>query len=217
LIAFVPPQNHDLKSTSAKLSVHSDHQLGSAQLMSASYGITRTAPTRKSSTGSSATRADTLLPTDRQKQTDNRLESANPMVTPEEVELIRRTQPYATDRNAPRPVLLKAEMPGSQPTSAEPQQWLVLTAWEQIESPNQNAGLTASGLTADYQTAAPDESAGSSTTARSTSVPSSAPSRTMPTSQITITRLILKIYPSASFSREPALVPMRDGWFVIQL
>ena len=35
--------------------------------------------------------------------------------------------------------MLKAELPSAQPAPDEEQQWIVVTTWEQVQTPNQDA------------------------------------------------------------------------------
>jgi beta-lactamase regulating signal transducer with metallopeptidase domain len=122
--------------------------------------------------------------------------------------------------------LIKAEaadlLAAAQPA---PQQWIVLTSWRQVEPP-----AAKTGRVADYDTGtAPEDSAAD-----------------RPAKQVTVTRLILRVYPAseiASASSTPAsgkpaspaaganadstsnpkhfldlpAVPFGDGWLVIQL
>lgn len=124
---------------------------------------------------------------------------------------------------SPRQQLLKAEAvdlrAAAQP---EPQQWIVLTSWQQVEAP-----AARSGRVADYDTGTEQQSSNA------------------PTSQVTVTRLILRVYPASSSpltaspteksaspvtkgeasdtnsTPKPVLnlpaVPFGDGWLVIQL
>jgi len=115
--------------------------------------------------------------------------------------------------SAPREQLLKAEMPCPPTKSAEPpQQWVVFTAWEQVQT------RATSGRIADYDTGA--DAAGQ-------------PGRMI------VTRMILRVYPvaavtdsaqsspsaprpgsnsiSKSISHQSAALPFGDGWLVLQL
>ncbi len=83
------------------------------------------------------------------------------------------------------------------------QQWIVLTTWEQVQTAS-----PAARRIADYDTG---ESADQM----------HAHSRVQPNGrvigQITVTRLIFKVLPAGSISAQPVAVPVRNGWFVIQL
>lgn len=110
-------------------------------------------------------------------------------------------------RHLPRAVMLKAEMPNTrgheeharrEEQNAAPQ-WIVLTAWEQVQTSNPNAAVKA-----DY-----DASAGGDINTQ--------PS-TQPTGRITVTRLILRVIPaSLNPVSEPGIATVRDGWLVFQL
>lgn len=126
---------------------------------------------------------------------------------------------YKPNTQAPRPVLLKADLQDSQTAKAQvqpiaEQRWIVLTTWEQVETSDQNTGLRA-----DYETGA-NANAASDASAQ-TSAPGTAdkniPSRPQPGNQITVTRLLLKIYPAGSVSTQPGASFIRGGWLVIQL
>lgn len=77
------------------------------------------------------------------------------------------------------------------------QQWIVFTSFEQVD--------TSDGTAADYDTA---QSSGSTINSQPHNGQSS---------QVTITRLILRVLPTSSNSPQLGAAPLRDGWFVIQL
>jgi hypothetical protein len=102
------------------------------------------------------------------------------------------------------------------------QQWIVFTAWEQVESSSseQNqASNQAAGVRQDYDSSPNAEQETSDGKTQIGETNSSA------TGKITVTRLIFRIYPASSVSGsdstssadQPAIVPLRDGWFVFQL
>jgi hypothetical protein len=107
--------------------------------------------------------------------------------------------------DAPRQVLLKAEMGEPEPGAGEmPQakaerahaeQWVVFAAWEQVEAPAQAAGVSA-GQTSGEASNKPGGKAAS---------------------RSTVTRLILRVYPASALSGLPAAVPTRNGWLIIEL
>jgi hypothetical protein len=109
---------------------------------------------------------------------------------------------------APRQASLSAEVSSSAaPQAPQPgQQWIVLTAWEQIETTNSRASADSAQADAVQPAVAPYPLSG----------------------RIAITRLILRIVPAAPFgsaNASPAsmslvplpVAPLRDGWLVIQL
>ena len=163
--------------------------------------------------------ANDSLPADRLTQSNNLLASAPSAASKQEIKFVPKSQSYVPSRHAPRPVLLMAEMPSSQTAPADQQQWLVFTTWEQVQTPNKNSSPTANRLIADYETGASAEPTTTSSAANSetTAPDGSVHSNPQTANQITVTRLILKIYPAASFSTQPTFLPMRDGWFVLQL
>jgi beta-lactamase regulating signal transducer with metallopeptidase domain len=101
---------------------------------------------------------------------------------------------------APREELLKAELPSAtlQPEPAPEQhaeqQWLVLTTWEQVQTTEPEPPATE----------ASEQPAGEQP----------APVSRQNSSQITVTRLILRIIPATSTS---PTMPLRSGWLVFQL
>jgi beta-lactamase regulating signal transducer with metallopeptidase domain len=126
--------------------------------------------------------------------------------------------------DAPKAVMLKAEMPEPAPA----QQWVVLTTWSQVEAANQSAGVKA-----DYDTsAAPNDNA---TAGDASALPDSQPNPQTKANQITVTRLILRVVPAgaaanfggssksnsvsgqSSTTGQPGTTVIRDGWLVIQL
>jgi beta-lactamase regulating signal transducer with metallopeptidase domain len=113
------------------------------------------------------------------------------------------TQSYESNSRSARAILLRAKLSSEQSQSVEGQ-WAVVTTWEQVQSSNQSANLIA-----DYETGA-----NASTDGRNEAGSES-------TSQITITRLILRILPASSISNfvstQPAIVPTGNGWLVFQL
>ncbi len=134
--------------------------------------------------------------------------------------------------NGLRPPLTKAEMREAETTdaartglaqaSALPQQWIVLTTWEQVEVPAAGAGTTA-----DF---------GADSAAAALAQPGKSNAR-----QITVTQLILRVYPANavpargakaqaaganstrpnpvfnSVLHRQAVVPLSSGWLVIRL
>jgi hypothetical protein len=95
---------------------------------------------------------------------------------------------------------LKAELPSAtlQPEPAPEQhaeqQWLVLTTWEQVQTTEPEPPATE----------ASEQPAGEQP----------APVSRQNSSQITVTRLILRIIPATSTS---PTMPLRSGWLVFQL
>lgn len=109
------------------------------------------------------------------------------------------------------PLMAKAEKPA--PKNAQEQQWIVLTAWEQVETTGYSTGLRA-----DYDA---DATAGSADAVISPDQPS--------TSRIAVTQLIFRVLPANTGSHsatKPAASPstiqpgptfFHEGWLVIQL
>jgi hypothetical protein len=108
---------------------------------------------------------------------------------------------------APEERLLNAESKAPQP-EVNDQQWIVLTAWEQIQTPAQNP------TSADF-----DESTAATQSGKSTA---------QATTQITVTRLIFRVVPASPSSTKPSSTSQQPApatipgswpgsWFVIQL
>ncbi|HUD54788.1 MAG TPA: M56 family metallopeptidase [Terracidiphilus sp.] len=118
---------------------------------------------------------------------------------------------------------LVARKPDS-PADAAPQQWIVFTAWEQVETSDSAATQT----TADYDTNPTAET--SAANENTSATPSTASTGTVPaktdasisTSNATknrtiFTRLIFRVVPQGSKSLQSTAIPIGDGWLVIQL
>jgi beta-lactamase regulating signal transducer with metallopeptidase domain len=128
----------------------------------------------------------------------------------------------------PRPQATKAEVsrsarPEAAPGSAMPQQWIVLTTWEQVQTPAAGSG------------------AGSDFSASADSKVAPAQPGNTGTRQIAVTQLILRVYPANTLSTKgrkapaavgnsarpnssfksvlhrQAILPLASGWLVIQL
>jgi beta-lactamase regulating signal transducer with metallopeptidase domain len=113
----------------------------------------------------------------------------------------------------------QVERPVSQ---AEPQQWIVFTAWERIETSNPSATQTTADYDTDPNTAPPAPSEDTSTaTASATTTPAKADANQSTNNairrHITVTRLIFRVLPPGSKSTQPTAIPIGDGWLVIQL
>jgi beta-lactamase regulating signal transducer with metallopeptidase domain len=99
------------------------------------------------------------------------------------------------------------------PQAAEaPQQLIVFTAWEQIET-----SVPTSQSVADYDTApAPDDNTTSKSSDDGSANSDNGKFAKAPTpNHLTVRRLIFRIVPADSNSSQPAVLPI--GWFVIQL
>jgi beta-lactamase regulating signal transducer with metallopeptidase domain len=227
LVAFVSVRNQERELGGAGLSAQSDLQRGSVKLLRAYYIAPRSAGASDGSSGVRAMRADGIEAASRFTSSDTRRASAQRSEMRQDVEVVSKTAFYKVATPAPRAMMLKTEMPSAQAAPAERQQWLVVASWEQIEtsdrnSGNQNSGnqsssSTANGLIADYETGTTADAPATSNVADRTAAGGNVQSKAQPANQITVTRLILKIYPAASLPTQPTFVPTRDGWFVLQL
>jgi beta-lactamase regulating signal transducer with metallopeptidase domain len=104
---------------------------------------------------------------------------------------------------APKQQMVASAARDSQTRAGHEEQWVVLTAWEQVETSNLQAGLTA-----DYDTGAED--AQNKAVARGQG-------DELPAGQRTVTRLIFRIVPAGSTHGKDATAAMHDGWLVLQL
>lgn len=104
----------------------------------------------------------------------------------------------------------KAPTPLIAPEAKQPQQWIVFTEWEQVETAEPAAKAAAQQPTADYET-------GQLADAVNPATPPAAPAAQQPTSHIRVTRLVFKVLPTASKSHQRTAIPFGDGWLVIQL
>ncbi len=129
-----------------------------------------------------------------------------------------RMDPAGMAAAAPRAIMLKAEGNSGRPALVHEQQWIVVSAWEQVQPANVNDNLTADYVTSAGETSARDTSA-RDTSARPTADTKDANAQpaTQPVNRITVTQLILRIFPASSVYPQPGAAPMRDGWLVIQL
>ncbi len=209
LVAFVSPQ-----PASAAIHDEAASQLGDA--------VYPTNPRRNMLTpGAHILQAKAVMPApQREKPSTGRAQLKTSAVG----ELRSASSESGANPRAPRAVDThrRAESPDTDST----QQVVVLTAWEQIETPASNtkaiadydANSTAgpapgvadspspSAQTRDSASASPQSSADPGT-------PNAA--KAAPARRITVTRLIFRVVPANSKSSQPAAIPL--GWFVFQL
>ena len=130
----------------------------------------------------------------------------HPLIASARAKLASST-PYVAAAPVPSTPFIAAahHMPPLQPTTAftpDQQQWLVVTTWEQVQA------RRASPLSADYDSGDGTLQSGADTTGETGSTV---------TTQFTVTQLILKILPASSAPAQPVAMPLRNGWFVLQL
>jgi hypothetical protein len=111
-----------------------------------------------------------------------------------------------------------ARKPAPRPEAAEPQQWIVFTAWEQTEIP-------ASKSVSDYDTEdiasepnanlQPNLQLGSNSQSEANAT--THPAQPSANPAVPVTRLIFRILPANPRSTLPGAVSFGDGWLVIQL
>jgi beta-lactamase regulating signal transducer with metallopeptidase domain len=197
LIAFVPAQNQDRNVDAANRTAPVRSQVASARLLNAAYVSARSSDAGHASSGLNATKIEAILPANRDAQLADDQAFIKHNVSKPGAQTESQASFTEPNSRSPRPVMLKAELPNSQPAPAQ-EQWIVLTTWEQVQTPSLNTELMA-----DYDSSANADAANETSG--------------QPASQITITRLIFRIIPASSLSTHPASVPIRSGWFVIQL
>lgn len=100
-----------------------------------------------------------------------------------------------------QPGIVNAGLRHARSTSTPGQQWVVLTAWEQVQTSSQDLQQWS-----DYESS----QSADQTPSRAKVAPNSQMS-----SQFTVTRLVLRVFPAGSVSTQFAHV--RSDWFVIQL
>lgn len=128
---------------------------------------------------------------------------------------------------APAQQIVSADRSGDRVISAQPplpQHWVVITAWEEVSTVSR-----APQTISDFETGLNDEKTSDTTSGaqKAPSATASAPaesdrnhsSQPVGVHHSTVTQLILRVVPANpnSSSTQPAAVPVRDGWFVIQL
>jgi beta-lactamase regulating signal transducer with metallopeptidase domain len=122
--------------------------------------------------------------------------------------------------------IAKADVSGDRVLSPEPQaqQWVVVAAWEEVSTVSRvprtisdfesTGGSTTNlaGRETDQNPKTPPSNAAIAGSGDASTVPT-------PDHHFTVTQLILRIVPASPKpgSTQPAAVPVRDGWFVIQL
>jgi len=111
-----------------------------------------------------------------------------------------------------------SDVAGDRVNPSPEQQWVVLAAWEEVQTISRISSNTAS----DYETNAVAQDGAAPTAQSNNGTPagqatSQALHQNQTSTQYTVTRLILKVVPANSNSTQPATGVVRGGWFVIQL
>lgn len=102
---------------------------------------------------------------------------------------------------------LKADLNDTGPLPGEESGFVVFTAWEEIVPGANGNTTTAAFAKADATSALP--SAGAK--------PDSDTEKAPTPGRVTVTQLVFRVVPASYRSRSQAIVPLRDGWLVIQL
>ncbi len=118
----------------------------------------------------------------------------------------------------------KTEVAGDRASPSGEQQWVVLAAWEDVQTVSRTSNTVSDYEASGATTGAMSDGATSAQqkndrAAGQTASKDSSGSSTQANSQYTITRLILRVIPvnSNSNSTQPTTGSVRGGWFVIQL
>ena len=99
--------------------------------------------------------------------------------------------------------------------SSQEQSWIVLTTWEEVSSSTQ-AAPQSTDSTGAQEPAIADQPADKGVHA-TLAVQTSDETAIQPSRQLKVTRLILRVVPASSVSNSPTALPVRGGWWVIQL
>ena len=188
LVAFAPPKNAEIAQAAATTRAKDQP----AMLFNAEYTPVRKTASAANGFRASASQVRSLVA--RNSKTGGA--SASYVATAWKAPSSRRA-------SNSQPQIVNTAFTGSPSASANEQQWIVLTTWEQVQT-----ARSAARLIADYDTG---ESA-DRMPAHSDVLPNGPV-----TGQFTVTQLILKVLPAHSTSTQPAAVPVRSDWFVIQL
>jgi beta-lactamase regulating signal transducer with metallopeptidase domain len=118
--------------------------------------------------------------------------------------------------------MARADVMGDRVNPAANEQWVVLAAWEEVQTVQHvSAQNSSTNATSDYDgnAVAEDGAVAEQQQAGVTSgqAASKTPRQNQTTSAYTVTRLILKVVPANSKSTQPGTGIVRGGWFVIQL
>jgi beta-lactamase regulating signal transducer with metallopeptidase domain len=233
LIAFVPERNVDASLATAPV----DLQIPAARMINTSYHVSDT-PARLPDFRRATAGVSTPLGA---RNARNSAQDDSPFLNAKighatlvrdavkaEAPIESRAAFAEAASGSVRPEMLKAEMQGQRPVAGQEQQgqqqqqWIVLTTWEQVQTSNQNAGnqnagYRNSGLTADYETDTNATTDGTTNGTANGTGSANVQHGRLPVNQITVTQFIFRIIPASTSSSQPAAVPWRDGWFVIQL
>lgn len=113
--------------------------------------------------------------------------------------------------------IAKADVAGDHVNRGPEQQWVVLAAWEEVQTVSRTSSSNASDYEANavaQNGAAEAEQKNNGTAGQ---VASQSPHSNQASSQYTVTRLILRVVPANTKSTQSATGAVRGGWFVIQL
>jgi len=206
LIAFVPARDYEGNRLPANAAV--DARASSTRLVKAAYVPARGRDAGQVPSESAAWKAKAVPAADSGSELADGRVNFEQEAMRLDASLAGETASGKSNARLSQPVLLGAEIPNTNSTTAQGQEWLVLTGWEQIQTSSRTTGVTA-----DYE----DGALAIASSEAQNSGARIGGSDAQPASQITITRLILRIYPARSLPAQPASAAMRGGWFVLQL
>jgi hypothetical protein len=99
--------------------------------------------------------------------------------------------------------------------SGQEQSWIVLTTWEEVSSPVQ-AAVQSTDPTGTLEPATANQPAYKGVRVIP-AVQASDKTAVQPSHQLKVTRVIFRVVPASSVSNSPTALPVRGGWWVIQL
>jgi hypothetical protein len=189
VVAFVPTKSAATSSTFAA----DQSPTMPARLIHAAYLSVRQSGFERSVQAAHETETKAILPAVHHPASVSVLASSQP--------LDHRPANQLTSGTSPDDVLI-ADTEAQRPESVQVREWIVFTAWEQLQT-NSPAVQQASAV------------------AHQSSTPAGSESKTQlhlhQANRITVTRLIFRVVQASSNSTQSIPLPVRDGWFVIQL
>jgi beta-lactamase regulating signal transducer with metallopeptidase domain len=206
LVAFVPAHQAQVAQAHA--------QFQAPHLVRAAYVPVRKSSAVRASSGFRAENVKALLPTGRPV---SQASLRRPATGAKELKTSFTQVASSAPSNAPKEEMLKAEMPSQEtntPQVKQPraQQWVVLTAWEQVQISSRGVAPLSDYDSADECT---DQPAANSRIQPNGQAATQSTSQ--PGTQITVTRLIFRVIPLNSKLNQPVPLPVRAGWLVFQL
>ena len=204
LVAFVPARQAQQAQAHA--------QIQTPRLVNAAYVPLQKHRVLRASSAFRAENVNVILPAGHNSSPDS---LRRPAAGPKAVNTSIQSASSMPHRNAPKEEMLRAEMPGQKtdvPQVKQPQQWIVLTTWEQVQTSSRAVASLSDYASADECTDQPPSNTRMQPNGQATTQTTGRPA-----TRITVTRLIFKVIPLNSKLNQPAPLPVRAGWFVFQL